>query len=63
MSKNKYTEKAGAKAKEAENLNDKEKYAIEDVVADVDDSSEDLNEVEDDLTKTQKELEETKAAL
>ena len=63
MSKNKYTEKAGAKAKEAGNLNDKEKYAIEDVVADVDDSSEELNEVEDDLTKTQKELEETKAAL
>lgn len=63
MSKNKYTEKAGAKAKESGNLNDKEKYAIEDVVADVDDSSEELNEVEDDLTKTQKELEETKAAL
>ena len=63
MSKNKYTEKAGAKAKESGNLNDKEKYAIEDVVADVNDSSEELNEVEDDLTKTQKELEETKAAL
>ncbi|MGM9853314.1 MAG: nucleotide exchange factor GrpE [Muribaculaceae bacterium] len=63
MSKNKYTEKAEAKAKEAGNLNDKEKYAVEDVVADVDDSSEELNEVEDDLTKTQKELDETKAAL
>lgn len=59
MSKNKYTEKA----EEAENLKKEEKPVIEDVVADVDDSSEELNEVEDDLTKTQKELDETKAAL
>ena len=63
MSKNKFHENQGAKANGKKVDYNKEKTVVEDVMPDVDDSSEELNVVEDELSTVQKELEDTKAAL
>lgn len=63
MSKNKFHENQGAKATGKKVDYNKEKTVVEDVIPDVDDSSEELNVVEDELSTVQKELDDTKAAL
>ena len=63
MSKNKFNENQGAKATGKKVDNNEEKTVVEDVMPDVDDSSEELNVVEDELSTVQKELDDTKAAL
>ena len=63
MSKNKFHENQGAKANGKKVDYNKEKTVVEDVMPDVDDSSEELNVVEDELSTVQKELDDTKAAL
>ena len=63
MSKNKFHENQGAKATGKKVDYNEEKTVVEDVMPDVDDSSEELNVVEDELSTVQKELDDTKAAL
>lgn len=63
MSKNKFNENQGAKATGKKVDYNEEKTVVEDVMLDVDDSSEELNVVEDELSTVQKELDDTKAAL
>lgn len=63
MSKNKFNENQGAKATGKKVDYNEEKTVVEDVMPDVDDSSEELNVVEDELSTVQKELDDTKAAL
>ena len=63
MSKNKFNENQGAKATGKKVDYNKQKTVVEDVMPDVDDSSEELNVVEDELSTVQKELDDTKAAL
>lgn len=63
MSKNKFHENQGAKATRKKVDYNEEKTVVEDVMPDVDDSSEELNVVEDELSTVQKELDDTKAAL
>ena len=63
MSKNKFNENQGAKATGKKVDYNEEKTVVEDVIPDVDDSSEELNVVEDELSTVQKELDDTKAAL
>lgn len=63
MSKNKFHENQGAKATGKKVDYNKQKTIVEDVMPDVDDSSEELNVVEDELSTVQKELDDTKAAL
>lgn len=63
MSKNKFNENQGAKATGKKVDYNEEKTVVEDVMSDVDDSSEELNVVEDELSTVQKELDDTKAAL
>ncbi len=63
MSKNKFNENQGAKATGKKVDYNEEKTVVEDVMPDIDDSSEELNVVEDELSTVQKELDDTKAAL
>lgn len=63
MSNNKFNKNQGAKATGKEVDYNEEKTVVEDVMPDVDDSSEELNVVEDELSTVQKELDDTKAAL
>lgn len=63
MSKNKFNENQGAKATGKKVDYNEEKTVVEDVMPDVDDSSEELNVVENELSTVQKELDDTKAAL
>lgn len=63
MSKNKFNENQGAKATGKKVDYNEEKTVVEDVMPDIDDSSEELNVVEDKLSTVQKELDDTKAAL
>ena len=63
MSKNKFHENQGAKATRKKVDYNEEKTVVEDVMPDVDDSSEELNVVEDELSTVQKELDDTKSAL
>ena len=63
MSKNKFNENQGAKATGKKVDYNEEKTVVEDVMPDVDDSSEEPNVVEDELSTVQKELDDTKAAL
>lgn len=63
MNNNKFNKKQGAKATGKEVDYNEEKTVVEDIMPDVDDSSEELNVVEDELSTVQKELDDTKAAL
>lgn len=63
MNKNKFNKNQGAKATGKGVDHNEEKTVVEDVMPDVDDSSEEPNVLEDELSTVQKELDDTKAAL
>lgn len=63
MSNNKFNKNQGAKATGKGVDYNEEKTVVEDVMPDVDDSSEELNVLEDELSTVHKELDDTKAAL